>query len=264
MTPVIAKKREFYSEGCKIRINGPKRRYYNKINSGKPMYPYSFIGFLGRIELRRKIHSKKAAQQKLSEFLEIEAIGRYTSEGMGLINWISGKLERSTNAEKRLPRVKIRQGLPQFLPLEVQRLIQVGILHDFFNTTRHGSKIYVEPKLEDLELTKLCRNHHGPSTEKIILQFQKYDRLAARMTRRFRSPRVNRYTWSSQGKVDFVKLAEKIAEINKQGVWKLYKFIHENKELEHLNESLEYGHSSVKRHLLLIGNLIVRDYLRTF
>jgi hypothetical protein len=60
--------------------------------------------------------------------------------------------------------------------------------------------------------------------------------------------------------IDFAKLASEIAQVS-ENVWKLYDFIYQSQELTQLAESLEYGHSSLKTHLLLIANLIVQDWL---
>lgn len=262
LTPIITKKREFLMQGCKVRILQPRRRYFNKINSGKPMFPYSYVCYLGKIELSRKVKSKQAAKRKLRELLTIEGIGKYTSEGMGLVKWLSGRLE-AIGQVNRSPflKVKIRKGLPRFLSVKVQKLIQIALLHDFFHTSKHKSKIYVEPQLEDSDLAKLLRDHHNKTENPLIQQFQKYDQLAAIMTRQVRSPRLNRYNWNSKNQVDFQELANKIAEANTKGVWKLYKVIYENGELKELNESLQHGHSSLKKHLLLAANLIVRDFI---
>ena len=59
--------------------------------------------------------------------------------------------------------------------------------------------------------------------------------------------------------MDFIALAQHIAEAA-TNVWKLYDCIYKNKDLEQLNESLEFGHSSLRFHLVLIANLIVQDY----
>ena len=91
------------------------------------------------------------------------------------------------------------------------------------------------------------------------MNFQKYDRIAASMTRKIRPQRTNRYNWYSKENIDFKKLARKIKEISKN-TWKLYKYIYDSKELDKLNESLEYGHTSLKRHLLIITNLIVQEF----
>jgi hypothetical protein len=72
---------------------------------------------------------------------------------------------------------------------------------------------------------------------------------------------MDRYTWQAkEGQIDFQKLAEGISRTAKN-IWKLYNYIHSNEELSKLNESLEYGHTTLKMHLLLITNLIVRDFL---
>ncbi|MFW9915026.1 MAG: hypothetical protein ACFFGZ_05385 [Candidatus Thorarchaeota archaeon] len=262
ITPIITKKSEFLLQGCKVRILQPRRRFFSKINSGKPMYPYSYIGYMGKIELRRKVRSKRAAKKKLPELLEIEAIGKYSNEGMGRINWLSGQLEQEKHlSPRKFPKVKIRKGLPRFLPIEFQKLIQCALLHDFFHTRKHQSKIYVEPSLEDLGLVNILREHHSHTGHPMVLELQKYDQIAARMTRTVRSPKANRYTWASQTPIDFQNLAEEITRANKQGVWKLYRFIYENKELAQLNESLQHGHSALRTHLLLMANLIVLDFI---
>ncbi|MHA2497117.1 MAG: hypothetical protein ACXAEI_16720 [Candidatus Hodarchaeales archaeon] len=64
------------------------------------------------------------------------------------------------------------------------------------------------------------------------------------------------------GSFGFDQLVANITEANNQGVWALYKFIYDNKELDQLNESFEFGHSSLSQHLLIIANLIVQDSLR--
>ena len=94
--------------------------------------------------------------------------------------------------------------------------------------------------LDEISDIQGLKNHHESTKNKLIQTFQKYDRIAASMTRKVRSPRKNRYTWEAQRKVDFNQL----------------------KELHSLNESLNHGHSSLWYHLLLIVNLIVQGYLR--
>ena len=57
-------------------------------------------------------------------------------------------------------------------------------------------------------------------------------------------------------------LAEHLTEvINQKNIYKLYQTIYQSKVLNQLNESFEYGHTSLKYHLLLIANLVRRDYL---
>lgn len=90
---------------------------------------------------------------------------------------------------------------------------------------------------------------------------QKYDRRAAAIKRRIRSPIKSRYNWKAAGtEINSENLAEDIKS-HATYVWKLYELIYQSKELVLLNESLKFGHTSLKNHLLLITNLIVQDYL---
>lgn len=223
------------------------------------MYPYSFICYLGTLQVTYTCKTKAQAKQKLNKLLNIETIGRFSSEGMGQIQWVAGRFHKdmSLRLQRRFPKVRIRQGLPQYLPQHALRLIRYGLLHDFVHTSRHQSKIYVEPQIEELDL---LRRHHDPTDDTFIQQFQRYDRLASRITRQIKSPRQNRYNWRSTRTIDFEKLAKEIAEVANKSVWKLYHYIYESKALARLNESLQFGHTSLRRHLLLISNLIVQDF----
>ena len=230
------------------------------------MFPYSFICYLGKIELKYKCSDLAKAKHTLREFLRIKSIGRYSSEGLGRIKWLKGRIDNKdimSNKEERRKyrrKLKIRKGLPHNIPNQFQKLIQYALLHDFFHTNKHKSKIYVEPEIDDLELVKLLKCHHDNSDDSIILKFQKYDRIAASMTRKYRSPRTNRYNWYSKENIDFNKLANEIKEVS-NNIWKLYKYIYESKELSMLNESLEHGHTSLRKHLLITTNLIVQEFL---
>lgn len=262
LTPIVSKKTEFVLMGCKVIITTPRRRYINKINTGKPMFPYSLICYLGDLELQYFCKNSSKAKHKLAGLLKIHSIGRFASEGLGKIQWFYGYIDSSDKHVKKLRRyqkLKIRKGLPHYLPEEIQKLIQYAVLHDFFHTSKHKSKIYVEPELEDLELMELLRQHHEETDHPLIQTFQKYDRIAARITRKIRSPRNNRYNWYSTENIDFKQLAKEIKEVYKN-VWKLYNNIYTNKELKSLNESLEHGHTSLRNHLLIISNLIVQDF----
>lgn len=226
------------------------------------MFPYSFICYLGDLELQYFCKSTSEAKHKLAGLLKIHSIGRFASEGLGKIKWLDGYIDKSVSyvkKSKQYRKLKIRKGLPHYLPEEIQKLIQYALLHDFFHTSRHKSKIYVEPELEDLELIELLRQHHEELNSPLIQTFQIYDRIAARITRKIRSPRNNRYNWYSTKNIDFKKLAKEIKEVC-NNIWKLYCFIHGSKKLGWLNESLEHGHTSLRNHLLVITNLIVQDF----
>jgi hypothetical protein len=132
------------------------------------------------------------------------------------------------------------------------------MLHDFVHTSKHQSKIYVELQVQDLAEIKL---HHESTQNSLINTFQRYDRIAAIKTRKVRSPRTNRYRWESKNTIDFETLTKELENLE-NNIWRLYEYIYESKELKQLNESLNYGHSSLQYHILLIVNLIVQDYLR--
>ena len=151
--------------------------------------------------------------------------------------------------------------MPQYLPQHVLDLIKYGILYDFFHNSRHQSKIYVEPPLQDQTYINLLKAHHDKNyNSELVQQFRYYDQLASSLTRKIRSPRFNRYNWKATKKIDFNQLATNIAEVS-DNVWKLYEFIYNNKDLDLLNASLLFGHTSLRFHLLLITNLLVSDYL---
>lgn len=260
LTPIITRKTEFYIEGCKAIIKNPRRRYCTKINASKPMYPYSFQCYLGSIELHFRCSNKVKIKQKLRDLLQIKAIGRFFSEGMGLVQWIKGNIHSNYEPThtKHKRKLRIRKGLPHNLTKDIKKLLRYALLHDFVNTPKHKSKIYIEPNLDGIAY---LRNHHDKTDDSFIQLFQKYDHLAAIITRKIRSPRTNRYNWSSNSNINFEKLVKEIKEVA-SNTWKLYDYIYQSKELEQLNESLQHGHTSLRNHLLVVANLIVQDFQR--
>ncbi|MFX1251255.1 MAG: hypothetical protein ACFFCZ_06580 [Promethearchaeota archaeon] len=263
ITPIITKKTSFHLEGCRFTITRPRRRYINKIKVGQRMYPYSLIGYVGEIEVRYTCRTKTQAKRKLDTLITITRLGRLKSEGMGRVKWLKARIVPGNYKPKRPRRsVRIRKGLPHNLSKEAQDLIRYALLHDFFTINKHPSKIYVEPELDDEELMDSLRQHHEQTDDPLIQKFQKYDQLAAIITRRVRSPRNNRYNWRAKETIDFEQLAKEIEEVTNQSVWKLYEYIYNSKKLDLLNESMEHGHTSLRRHLLLITNLVVQDIQR--
>ncbi len=106
------------------------------------------------------------------------------------------------------------------------------------------------------------KSHHDKTSDPIVQKFQHYDQLASRITRKIRAPTHDRYNWcSKEEKINFERLAQEISQMSKKNVWKLYEYISNNSDLAKITESLEYGHSSLKNHLLFIVNLIVQDFL---
>ncbi|MFW9904477.1 MAG: hypothetical protein ACFFFH_09105, partial [Candidatus Thorarchaeota archaeon] len=61
--------------------------------------------------------------------------------------------------------------------------------------------------------------HHEKSDDSFLKCFQKYDRQAAILTRKIRSPRTNRYTWASGESLNFNQLAAEIQEVS-DNIWK--------------------------------------------
>jgi hypothetical protein len=260
ITPIITKKTVFKLEECNATIISPKRRYITKSHKERRIYPFSFIGYLGTIKLTYRCQTLAEAKRKLAELVRIAYIGRFWSEGLGRVEWLKGKISKRKKHHKKAyhVRTKIRKGLPHNLPVYIQQLLRYALLHDFVHTPRHKSKIYVEIQVGDIQELK---KHHEQNQNELINTFQKYDRIAASMTRKIRSPRKNRYTWEAQNKVDFKNLKQELEKIE-SNIWRLYQYIYESKELKTLNESLNHGHSSLQYHLLLIANLIVQDYFR--
>ena len=260
ITPIITKKNLFELDGCRAVIINPKRRFINKSHRGQRIYPFSFIGYLGKIRLIYRCKKLSEAKIKLKDLLTIANIGRFWSEGVGQVEWLKGKFTGKTHSKKKkfYGRIKIRKGLPHQLPDYIQQLLRYAMLHDFVHTQKHKSKIYVEIEVKDLELLK---QHHEVTENKLVKTFQYYDRLAAMMTRQIRSPRTNRYNWKAKSPIDFAHLAQQLRD-NNENIWRLYQYIYESKELKQLTESLNYGHSSLQYHLLLVVNLMVQDYLR--
>ncbi len=265
ITPVISKKPQFIVDGCKATIIHPRRRHYTKINTAKPMYPYSLICYLGTIRIEYKHSSITKLQRKLTELLRMTNIGKYQREGLGQIQWIRGKVENNSLVTARIQpkrKLRIRKGLPLNLTPVQQELLRYALLHDFFHTSIHQSKIYVEPPLEDENFVERLGDHHEKTHDPLISIFQIYDQWAAMITRKIRSPVTSRYTWQAKKmreKIDFIKLAHEIKEVS-TNIWKLYTYIYNSKELKYLTESMNHGHNSLRNHLLVIANLIVQDH----
>jgi hypothetical protein len=252
-----------------------KMRPYNVLTKNVPNIPYSYNSYFGEIEVTYSSRSKLKVDQKLSALERIQAIGKYTKNGMGLILWKEysikaiDKLNQAGTEKKSTFKLKMSKRLPRNLPRKLKQLIKYGLLHDFYHCVnnkgvRYPSKIYVEPDIRNTNLIRLIKESHRSSTNSLVVTFKKYDQLASYITRNKKSPRKSRYNWIAskmEKSIDFTKLANDIAEIvNTKSVYQLYEYVYNSKELQYLNESLEYGHTSLRTHLLLITNLILRDY----
>jgi hypothetical protein len=150
------------------------------------------------------------------------------------------------------------------LTCEQQQLLKYALLHDFFHTSKHKSKIYQEPPLTDKSLLEKLRNHHEKTSDPLIQKFQYYDRLAASITRKIHSPIISRYNWQAKRslhKINFNILSKDIQEVAETNIWNLYYYIYKSKELQLLNESMNHGHTTLRNHLVVIANLIVQDFI---
>ncbi|MFX0062967.1 MAG: hypothetical protein ACFFC7_12375 [Candidatus Hermodarchaeota archaeon] len=224
------------------------------------MFPYSYFCYLCTLEVSYRCSSKRKARQKLYELMQIDQIGRFQTNGMGEINWVGGQIENCKAEEKKIAyRVKIRKGLPHNLTKEQQELVKMALLHDFVHTKRHKSKIYKEIELKDDRLVEILKLHHEKTDNPLVRQLQKCDRIASIITRKMKSHRLDRYNWRAKAKVDFEALTQEIAEVS-NSVWKLYQYIYNSKKLDLLNESLNYGHTSLRYHLLVVANLLVQSF----
>ncbi|MHA1992902.1 MAG: hypothetical protein ACW97Z_00010 [Candidatus Hodarchaeales archaeon] len=265
VTPFVTKNTYFSLLGCKSTIVNPRRRYYTKINASRPMYPYSYICYLGTVRVSIEHQSSAIITEKLNSLLQLTNIGKFQNEGLGEIRWIEGYIQNNRRQELQQPRrkkLRIRKGLPLDLTKEQQQLLKYALLHDFYHTSKHQSKIYQEPPLKDKTLVEQLRGHHEKTTDPIIEKFQYYDRLAASTTRKIRSPIIGRYNWYAKRrlqKIDFKELAKNIQEVAETNIWNFYRYIYNSKVLDMLNESMNYGHTTLRNHLVVIANLIVQD-----
>jgi len=149
MTPIVTKRTRFTLMGCKASILYPRRRYYMKLNDTRPIYPYSFITYLGTLVLEYKSHSMEKLNEKMNELLQQTHLGRLKNEGMGQIEWKSSIIMKKISKKTRITksRLRIRKGLLLKLTEEQHELLKYALLHDFFHTEKHPSKIYQEPQL---------------------------------------------------------------------------------------------------------------------
>ncbi|NPE09130.1 MAG: hypothetical protein GNW80_12670 [Asgard group archaeon] len=98
------------------------------------------------------------------------------------------------------------------------------------------------------------------SAEEIAYQLRECfpDILASLICRKKPYKRIGRYD-KEKGEIDFQQLAQAI-EQNQHSAFKLYNYIYQSKELRRLVESLNYGHNSLRNHLLMMVNLAINDY----
>ena len=239
------------------------------------MTSYSYVGYVGQLLVTYKCRSKTGGRSKLLDLLQIQSLGKFQNEGCGRIRWLNYSFIKNESLKLRRPikqpkyKLKIRKGIPQNLPPAIKDLVRYGLLHDFYiclkpDGTHYPSKIYLEPKINNKILFKLLKLSHAKPNHILVNVHAKYDGLAASITRREKSPRNNRYNWKQVNSglvVDFYQLTEEIRNlVDNFSLNRLYHYIHQSVDIDLLNESFRYGHTSLRTHLLLIANLIIRDY----
>ncbi|WP_048091432.1 hypothetical protein [Geoglobus acetivorans] len=122
------------------------------------------------------------------------------------------------------------------------------------STSKHQSKIYCDVEIKDERVRWLCKNHHENFDDPELEIIQKYDRWAAAVERRIRFKTFSRYNLTAKSKIDFEKLKKEI-ESRQYSAYALYSFVYNSKELEVIAEDMDYGFTSLRRHLLVMVNL---------
>ncbi|MHA2370938.1 MAG: hypothetical protein ACXADX_19155, partial [Candidatus Hodarchaeales archaeon] len=180
-------------------------------------------------------------------------------------------------ARKQLPKVRIRKELPKGkpahggLPERIKRLLLYFLLHDFFHTQTHKSKIFYELELNDSVLMDVLRRSHDKDkpTDPVLLIIGRFDQFAAMLGRTRYAPVKGRYNIQAQQRnqrlAEHQQLAREISQVVNEGsIYELYCYIYASEELDWLVESRDYGFSSLRTHLLTGANLIVHSYQKGF
>ena len=150
ITPVISKKSQFIINGCKTTVNRPRRRHYTKINTSIPMYPYSFICYLGNIQLEYRHSSINRISHKIIEILEKIKTAN-NKEVLDKLKTIKGKFSDGTEEDHDFHgTTKARFIDPKFLNNgKITRLSEVdkefkNKIEDFKKTYEKGFYVKLE------------------------------------------------------------------------------------------------------------------------
>ncbi|MFQ5979053.1 MAG: hypothetical protein ACE5OZ_13080 [Candidatus Heimdallarchaeota archaeon] len=281
ITPIITKRRSWHiRRGGQVRLLRTRKTAYSKITVGAHRPPSVFYGYEGTVQIRRRCSTETGALTLLNYFLQITKLGRFKNEGMGLIDWQRTWIEdyhKPQGKRKRNPKIRIRQNLPKGKPAHgglsegIQRLLLYYLLHDFFKTAKHPSKIFQEIDLDDLDLMEVLRKSHDKvkPDDPFLQTMTRYDQLAAMLGRKRYAPVNDRYNFQAQQNrkrlPDRAQLAREISQVvNEKSVYELYRYIYESEELDWLVETRECGYSSLRTHLLIGANMIVHSYQKGY
>lgn len=270
LTEVIKNKPRFHINGHLAMFQkGMRRLSVTKVNRARS-FPRNYRSYSGIIEVYISYQTDEELDQIVQKLFVTRQIGLLKSEGYGQLRWLGGQ-QSKTGPPKRWfkPIYRIRKDLTWQLPPHVRELIRYGFLHDMVHTNMHRSKIYVEVDVSEAYKSYLRDHHQNIRQSALISTFQYYDRKAAGATRRHKSPRPDRYNWKwfnttpkfKQKNIDFKQLATELRQVA-MDTKQLYAYVYKSKSLGLLVESMDFGHSALREHLLLIANMIMTDYFK--
>ncbi|MHA2232216.1 MAG: hypothetical protein ACXAB4_06980 [Candidatus Hodarchaeales archaeon] len=281
ITPIVTKRRRWHTRrGGQVQLVNTHKTSFSKLAVGTQRPPNIFMSYEGTVQIRRKCSTEAGALDLLNYYVQIRKLGRFKNEGMGVIEWKKAWIEnyqKPQGVRKQSPHVRIRKELPKGelehggLPLPIKRLVLYFLLHDFFHTRKHRSKIFYELELEKINLMDTLRRSHDESKpEDLILRtMARFDQFAAMFGRKQYTPVKGRYNLQAQQQdrwlEDRQQLARELSKVaNEQGVDEVYSYIYASEELDWLVESRNYGFSSLRTHLLIGANLIVHSYQKGY
>ncbi|MFQ5979749.1 MAG: hypothetical protein ACE5OZ_16590 [Candidatus Heimdallarchaeota archaeon] len=281
ITPIVTTRRRWHTRrGGQVRLIKTRKTSFSKLTVGAHRPPSVFTAYEGGVQMRRKCSTEAGALDLLNYYVQIKKLGRFKNEGMGLIKWQKAWIEgyqKPEGAKKQPLQVRIRKELPKGepahggLPAPIERLLLYFLLHDFFHTCKHLSKIFYELELKDTALMDGLRRSHDKSKpdDLFLLTMSKYDRFSTIFGRKRYAPVKGRYNIPAQQQEqrfeDRQQLARELSQVvNNQSVHEVYRYIYASEELGWLVESRKHGFSSLRTHLLIGANLIVHSYQRGY
>ncbi len=281
VTPIVTNRRRWHTRrGGEVWLLNTRKTAYSKLTVGAHRPPTVFTAYEGTVQIRRKCSTPTGALDLLNYYFQITKLGRFKNEGMGVIEWQQPWIEdfqRVYGARKQPPKVRIRKELPKGkpahggLPERITRLLLYFLLHDFFHTQKHKSKIFYELELKDSALVDVLRRSHDKTkpADPVLLTMARFDQFAAILGRTRYAPVKGRYNLPAQQRnqrlAERQQLMREISQVvNESSVYELYRYIYASEELDWLVESRDYGFSSLRTHLLIGANLIVHSYQKGF
>ncbi|MFQ5980319.1 MAG: hypothetical protein ACE5OZ_19460, partial [Candidatus Heimdallarchaeota archaeon] len=242
VTPIVTNRRRWHTRrGGEVRLLNTRKTSYSKLTAGAHRPPTVFTAYEGTIQIRRKCSTPAGALDLLNYYFQITKLGRFKNEGMGVIEWQQPWIEdyqRAYGARKRLLKVRLRKELPKGepahggLPESIKRLLLYFLLHDFFHTKKHKSKIFYELELEETGLMDVLRRSHDKDkpADPLLRTMSRFDQFAAMLGRKRYAPVKGRYNIQAQQQnrrlADRQQLAREISQVvNERSLNELYSYI---------------------------------------